>query len=417
VLILLWGASFWVSGLVRLSDHGPLLSPGYEPLGEDFIVFYAAGTAVREGKGHTLYDRATQRVFQRAALPDTRWHATNIYMHPPFNALLFAPLSLLPYFPALALWSFLGLGTVWLALRSLGVVRPARALVILLCFYPMYEAAKTGQTTFFAFAVTAATYLLWARGKSWGAGLMGGLLFFKPQLLVGIGVLFALEARRDPRPLLGMSIAGAGLLAVSLLFLPEATESFFSWMVSVFVHQEPVWDRLTPPGLYTLRSFATLLLGERQPAVPLLTGVLGLAGLAGFLLCWRRFRDARTITFGAALTLSLWLSPHLHIHDWGLLALPAILLWAHLPNQRRQWLGISALVWIASAAGWLLALLQFEHFEQGLHPAMPALAVSAVLVWRALPGKQRSASLERSRLGSAEPEPSQARHRTRGHLP
>src|SRR5437763_1301142 len=83
-----------------------LIQKGYP----DFTHMYAAGKIVRYGLGYRLYDEATQyRVQQEFASGVSIRHGALPYNHPPYEALIFVPLSYLPYLSAFVLWDVLGL--------------------------------------------------------------------------------------------------------------------------------------------------------------------------------------------------------------------------------------------------------------------------------------------------------------------
>src|SRR5215467_13744311 len=71
----------------------------------DFSEFYAAGQIVRHGLGGSLYDLRVQAEFQLQVAPV---HA--FYLRPPFEALLFVPLTYLSYRAAYTAWVLLSLG-------------------------------------------------------------------------------------------------------------------------------------------------------------------------------------------------------------------------------------------------------------------------------------------------------------------
>jgi alpha-1,2-mannosyltransferase len=78
-----------------------------EMLGHDFLAFYTAGSFVRQGRAHDLYNLEAVRVFEQSTA-----HAAGLevgksfgpWWNPPFYALIFEPLAALPYAQALDLW-------------------------------------------------------------------------------------------------------------------------------------------------------------------------------------------------------------------------------------------------------------------------------------------------------------------------
>ena len=67
----------------------------------DFTIFYSAGKILREGPRPSLYDRDLQYQVQKQFAPNvTIRHAALPYNHPPFEALLFVPLTWFSYLNA-----------------------------------------------------------------------------------------------------------------------------------------------------------------------------------------------------------------------------------------------------------------------------------------------------------------------------
>ncbi|HEY2365716.1 MAG TPA: glycosyltransferase 87 family protein, partial [Polyangiaceae bacterium] len=89
--------------VVRLFTSAHPLAEG--DVGGDFRGFYYAGEYARSGQSAHLYDRIEEIL--RGGRVETP------FMHPPIVALLFAPISLLPYPVALALFVVVSIGC-WL---------------------------------------------------------------------------------------------------------------------------------------------------------------------------------------------------------------------------------------------------------------------------------------------------------------
>src|SRR5437868_14028208 len=119
----------------------------------DFTIFYSAGTILRRGLGHQLYDEATQfRIQQEFAAGVSIRQGPLPYNHPPFDALIFEPLARLPYFSAYLLWDLVNL------LMLLAVVLLLRPHILMLqgssaffwvfvslAFFPVFIALLQGQ--------------------------------------------------------------------------------------------------------------------------------------------------------------------------------------------------------------------------------------------------------------------------------
>jgi hypothetical protein len=93
-----------ISHVVLLFAVMPKLRRGYQ----DFTIFYTAGRMLRTDQAASLYDLAAQYRTQNEFAPDVPIrHAALPYNHPPFEALLFVPLTFVGYLPAYLIWTAL----------------------------------------------------------------------------------------------------------------------------------------------------------------------------------------------------------------------------------------------------------------------------------------------------------------------
>ncbi len=173
---------FALAGLlvwVALSEH--LLDRNGKPLGTDFSSFYAAGSLVLDGRATDVYDMALHHAREQlifgAATPYYAW------MYPPLFLLVAAPLALLPYPLALAVWQGSTLVLYLLVIAMIG--RPLRRAGIAI-----------GPTWLFAAAAFPAVFINLTHGQNGllSAALFGGALVALPQRPMIAGLLFGLLA-------------------------------------------------------------------------------------------------------------------------------------------------------------------------------------------------------------------------------
>lgn len=142
----------------------------------------------------------------------------------PLNALIWCwPFSLLPYFPGLVAWTLIG--TVVFLGVALSVVEPGRrvaALMLLLVAPATSMNLIHGQNGFFTAALFIAA-ILWLDTRPVLAGVLLGVLAFKPQLLLALPlVLLALGAWR--------TIVAASVVAVASVGLSVALVGTEPWV-------------------------------------------------------------------------------------------------------------------------------------------------------------------------------------------
>lgn len=344
----------WLVWLVGLAYTGGRTDLAGKPPGVDHLAFYSAARLVRDGESHRLYnynELANEKYQQRLL----GWDADvfEAYRNPPFYALLYLPTASLPYPASFAFWSVIGLALLALSILLLKPQRPARAFLWSFTFYPVFATLSFGQNTFISLAIFVGVYRLLCNDRRFAAGLVAGLLWFKPQLLLGLIVWWALQPRRYFRCWLGVFATGCVLAAISFLAVPDGSRAFVRTLrANAGFAEFGMWNVMNP------KAFFALLL----PGLPAVYWALAaLCSLGGVLVAWRLNRRTGApiaVMFPAAVFLSLWASPHALVYEWALAVATAVVLWEKFPASRNAWLCIFALAWLALAASVSLAKMQ-----------------------------------------------------------
>jgi hypothetical protein len=188
----------------------------------DFTVFYTAGKILREGRGNQLYDARTQHAVQLqfTANADIR-QGPLPFIHPPFEALVFLPLTFFSYPIAFVLWSLANLaillGVVVLLRRSLPSLLQLSILeLFLLCltFFPVFATFHQGQDAILLLAVLVMSFRGLKRKSYFLAGCWLGFGMFKYHLIVPLALLLAVWTGR--KFLAGFLTVTGALVAISL---------------------------------------------------------------------------------------------------------------------------------------------------------------------------------------------------------
>lgn len=377
----LWGA--WLLSVLA----GPgLLDLAGQAVGTDFLQFYAAGRTVLMGESARLYDFVFQAELERALIGPglTSYHA---FITPPFLAWVFVPFAALPYAPSFALWSLLNLAGLALSLRWLSPTRWTwRRYAWALTFFPVFAAISFGQNSLLSLWLLSAAYFLWLREKNFTAGLILSLLLYKPQLMVGVALLWLWDWRRSWRALAGTAAGVAGLAALMALFMPEASRAYLHFAREVLPNL-PAWQDFPIWHLHTLRGFWRLLLP------PTLADGLWMAGVALGVTAWawaQRRTSTPAVRFALAVLLTLWVTPHAMIYDWALLLIPALVLWEAYPLQRGSLLPWYAAVWVAALLSGPLTFVQWQVWHRGVQVSVPVLVATLAKLVEVLKGQSRS---------------------------
>lgn len=214
-------AAYVVAAVALVATADGLIDVNGKPLGTDFLNVWAAGALALKGQAAAAYDWARHAleesaVFGGAPVPYYGWH------YPPPFLLVAAPLALLPYPWALLTWMALTLGGYLAVIAR--VVPHRHAVLVAAAFTGVFVNLGHGQNGFLSVALLAAGALSLER-RPWLAGLVLGLLAYKPQLAVLVPV--ALVAGGYWRALAGMAVSGLALSALSTLaFGPEIWLAF-----------------------------------------------------------------------------------------------------------------------------------------------------------------------------------------------
>jgi hypothetical protein len=166
----------------------------------DFTVFYTAGRILREGRGARLYDAQTQSAVQRQFTSNSDIRRGPLpYIHPPFEALIFLPLTYLRYSVAFVAWNVINLGMlcgVWLVLRnSVGVLRRISywdLLMLSLAFFPVFATFHQGQDAILLLLLLALAFRAVDRKAELVAGCWLGFGVFKYHLILPLVLLLVL---------------------------------------------------------------------------------------------------------------------------------------------------------------------------------------------------------------------------------
>lgn len=376
------GSALWLAWLASIS-----LGPGNfdlagQAVGTDYLQFYAAGATLRNGNEAQLYNQDFQaRLEIELAGPAlTSYHA---FITPPFFAWVFVPLSLLPYRLSFALWSMAGLFLLWASLKVLGAEAPFRSAAWALTWFPIFAAISFGQNSLLSLLILSSSYVLWRKEQRFSAGLVASLALYKPQLVAGVAILWLLEWRRDWKGLLGLAAGGLMLAGLSFGLLPGASQGYVEFSRTILPRLTE-WGDFPLWHLHTLRGFWQILL----PGMPLVVNILWIlgsaVGVAAFVRLWQIRRHQPAPLYAAATCLMLWITPHAMIYDWTILLIPAVLLWQSVPERRRLWRSIFALLWGVAFFSGPLTYGQLQILPFALQLSVPVFCLALIQLYQTL---------------------------------
>ena len=344
------------------------------PLGGDLLQEYVGGHLWNSNRT-MLYDWDHSKVIQHdESIVGFAWQESGYFpmVYPPFHY-QFASLSAgLEYRNFIVVWMFVGAIALSIAaFVFLSGFRDLRInsggwLFVAMLFTPLLVSINTGQKSAILLAILTVTFILLHRERPLTAGLVFGLIAFKPYLAVLIGLVML--CKKQYRFVAGSFITLSALIGVSWIAAPTSWGEYiqvcfgFSEYISISGYQLE--------QSHSLWGAMQLLLGDHAPVLvkPLACvaaiGVLTLLGriMTGPIeLSSSRF----AFQFAACVIATVLISPHFYTYDLTILLLPLAICGlsesvTHRINRRvLYWICISVLFG-ASTYGLIALKLGFQ---------------------------------------------------------
>jgi len=300
--------------------------------GTDFPDFYCAARMLAAGDGHQLYDPDLQRQYQARYAG----RVGTLYIHPPFEAVLFLAVAWLPLRSAYVLWSLLSLTFLGAGTRRLVEELPLPRDWLIwfagsLIFVPVLLCLLQGQDSLLLLLLVVAAFLALRQGRAFAAGCWLGLGLFKFPLVLPLVVLLVCAQDRNGRAALAK---GFSLIALALAGLSAAISgwSVFSVYPKFLFHlQDQPFAGIVPSAMANFRGLLYLFShSDHSPTAVATLSILCAAALILTLMGWklmdRKNKSQFDLAFANTVVFALLVSYHLNPHDLSLLLLPIALL-------------------------------------------------------------------------------------------
>jgi hypothetical protein len=317
-----------LAGSAWFHTRAGVTSAAGEYLGADFINYWAGAHLAAHGHAAAAYDIDGFMAWQRAhsaSNAQVKW-----YSYPPTALLLSLPLALFGFKTGLVAWLVAGWGVCFLLLKRI-LSWPA-AMLASFAAPASFINALSGQNGQFSAALLCGGVLL-LDSNPLMAGLLFGLLCFKPHLAILVPV--ALAAGGYWRAFAASAITALAVTAASLLLFGDG-----AWLA--FLHNAPLntwlmeqntglWHRM--PTVFAMTRF----LGGPVIAAYGLQIVSAIAAIILVIRCWRS--AVSTGTKGAVLVLATFVATP-YAWDYDLVSLTFAIAWLAadgLKNGFRPW--------------------------------------------------------------------------------
>ena len=290
------------------------------PIGRDFINNWVGPRLAFNGEAATLFDisayaEAIGRVFG-TPLPFHSWS------YPPFTLLYLWPFGQLPYFWALAAWTLIPFAAfAAVSLTQVPAAERWRALVLLTLAPACLINVVGGQNGFVTGALLVGGMLSLER-RPWLAGILFGLLTFKPHL--GLVLPFVLIALGAWRTIASACLTTLALVLASLAIL--GIEPWHAYLTVTRAYQLLLIEKFAGflPFMLTSVYAGVRTFGFSSEAAWVVQGAVALPVLLSTVWAVRRTQDTRQRTVLVACAVPL-LTPYAFNYD--LTALAAVIVW------------------------------------------------------------------------------------------
>ena len=341
-LILLALSVLAFAGWIAVSDG--LIARNGQPIGTDFSNVYAAGTLTWQGRSAEAYVPALQHAAEKAVfdgrdVPFYGWH------YPPFFFAIAVLVAALPYAWGLALWLVASFAAYLTAIRA--ILPRQETLLVATAFPAVFVNIGHGQNGFLTAALLGGA-LHWLDRKPWLAGVLIGLLAYKPQF--GVLIPIALLAGGRWRTIGAAAATVAALVAISFAMLGSGIWQAFA--DSMNFTQTVVLEQ-GGTGWQKIQSIFSAVRAWGANVPTAYAAQASLFAMLAISLAWLWHRDAAFELKAAALALgSLLATPYVLDYDLVVLALAIAFFARYGLNDGFRDFEISLL-----AAAWIVPML------------------------------------------------------------
>ncbi|MFD1150452.1 mannosyltransferase [Saccharothrix hoggarensis] len=330
----------WVFGL-SLLGHLAMVAFQTKMTMVDLMVYRNASPELFTG---FLYDWRLKEFSDQFALPFT---------YPPFSALVFVPLSWVPWGVARWFWQLACLACLWFVTRKslqlVGSNDPRRALLwtgLFVWVEPVRTTLNYGQINLVLAALLLGTMVSarsWKQGA--GVGIAAGL-----KLTPAISGLYFLAARRY-RAAVWSAVAFFGTVGLGYLISPSLSERYWFHLLGDATRVGPVGSAINQ----SLRGALSRTVGHDVETGPVfVAGVAVAVVLAGVALhAAVKARDTLAMIVTVQF-LGLLVSPISWSHHW-VWAVPA-LMWL-LYSAKHRLATVTAVAWLLAIGSYLISFL------------------------------------------------------------
>ncbi len=318
------------------------------------------------------------------------------FTYPTFSAIIFTPMTWLPWTVLRVLWQLASFGAIGLmayaTLRLLGRAGPKasrpmanlRGIVVTitalgLWLEPVRTTFNYGQINLFLCALLLAGAIA---GKEWMSGASVGIAAGVKLTPAITGLYYLLQKRWSA--VIWSVVFFAVTVAVGAALLPSETWRFFTKLMLDPARTGPVWSAINQ----SLRGALARLLGADLTSVWFVFAAA--AAVLGVWTCWVCLRAGdRAAAFLAVQFTGLLISPISWSHHW-VWVLPLLLWCLFGPRQRLTSVRVLAWAWVIGTCSYIVSILIAQQYidqgpsrpfwQAGLGAIYPVLGIATLVL-------------------------------------
>ena len=387
-----------------------------DPLGSDFLQEWVGGYIMASPDRAKLYHSEHFLAVQHdAELIGFEWPSEEYYpmIYPPFYYLFTSPFTALPYMTAMWAWMLMLAavlaGYFWLVLRYFPRIgkRPSHVSAILLAslvaFTPLLSSLTMAHKSALLLLILAATYLLLHHRRPLTAGIVFGLIAFKPHLGLLVGIAMLLKGQW--RFVAGSAISVGALVGLCFLAGPNLCVDYFQQCLGLGDYTSTGGYAMAEA--HSLHAVCHLAFDWISPDFALV--VAGTLAIAVVFLLNRILRgELETgsqrfgLQFASLVVATVLISPHFYQYDLTILLVPMMIVWSVLSGgwgespsitineTHRRWL-LGTTVGLFLGAGLFASIANATHIQ----PCTVLLLSLLATVWSLVGRKQTSRNSRR----------------------
>jgi alpha-1,2-mannosyltransferase len=336
------------------------------PIGEDFSIFWTASALSLAGQPDAVYNLSKFQAAQLTLIGKTTPSKCGWY-YPPNFLLLELPLALLPYLVSLGFWL---VTTLLCYLMVMRFIAPSNLTILLTLAFPAtFWNFFYGQNGFLSATLLGGGLLLLLNGSPILAGLVLGIMCYKPQFFLLIPI--ALLAGRCWRALIATIISPLLLAVIStIVFGYEVWSAFFS---NIALHKSLFESGNLIRYQFVPTIFSAAMLAGFKP----LSGYLLQAVVMIFVttaIFWAWLQKGPTEITASILILAILLFSHFYCwYDLTILSLP--LGWLGWEGYKNGWLPGEKIVLFI---GWVMPIFYSSAWS---NPQIGPIILSALFAF------------------------------------